>query len=381
MTARERLLDTLEGRVPDRIPVWALIPFGMDSAGGFVPAPFHGYPEHDDWRARDPEYRRLARRMETEGDNFFVWRPPCMEHDQLFVSPARVRALPPVEAGGRVRREYRAGIGGRELVKAVEVQPGSGHSWTTAHYCRCADDARALLDAPWDGYPAEAGDYHDLERRLGERGLMWVTIPSPILAVCRLFDPTEFLVLIRTEPRLLRRLMETAASRIRRNLESLLGQGVGPIIRFGGAEHATPPLMSPADFDALVVDFDRPLVELCKSSGRAVAVHCHGHLKHALKRFAEMGVDQLDPVEASPDGDLGLEEAREMAPTITFTGNIQVRELATLDPEGIARRVREIIRAAGPRRLVISTTGTPLERIDSRLARSYDALLDASRAF
>jgi uroporphyrinogen-III decarboxylase len=380
VTARERLLATLEGRPTDRVPVWTLIPFGMDASGSFAPEAFHGYPEHDDWRARDPEYRGLVERMEREGDNFFVWRPPCMEHDQLFVPPARVDAPRPVASAGRVRRELRARLPDRELVKVEEVEPGTGHSWTTAHYCKSAEDARSLLDVPWEGMPATAGDFHALEGLLGERGLVWVTIPSPILAVCRLFDPTEFLVLTRTEPRLLETLLETAAARISANLRALLEQGVGPIIRFGGAEHATPPLMAPAEFDRLVVAYDQPLVELCKGFGRKTAVHCHGRLRHALRRFVEMGFDQTDPVEAAPDGDVSLEEAREMgAGRITLTGNVQMRDLSTLEPEEIGRLVRRIIRSAGPDRLVVSTTGTPLERMNGRLARNYHALLDAAR--
>ncbi len=380
MTARERLLAAMEGRATDRVPVWALIPFGMDATGAFVPASFHGYAEHDDWRARDPEYRSLVERMEREGDNFFVWRPPCMEHDQLFVPPSCVQAMPPRPSGRRVRLEYHARLADRVLVKAEEVEPGTGHSWTTAHYCAGADDARALLDTSWEGHPAMAGDFAGLEGLLGDRGLMWVTIPSPILAVCRLFDPTDFLILTRTESALIERLMEMAASRIRANLASLLRQGVGPIIRFGGAEHATPPLMAPDDFDRLVVAYDEPLVKLCKEHGRKTAVHCHGHLRHALRRFVEMGIDQVDPVEALPDGDLSLEEARDIGRgRITLTGNVQVRELAALEPPELTRRVREIMRAAGPDRLIISTTGTPLERMGPKLARNYHALLDAVR--
>ncbi len=87
---------------------------------------------------------------------------------------------------------------------------------------------------------------------------------------------------------------------IKRNLQALLEQGVGPIIRFGGAEHATPPLMSNADFDWLVVHYDTPLVDLCKRYGKMWCLPLSRHITHALARFVEMGVDMTDPVETNP---------------------------------------------------------------------------------
>jgi uroporphyrinogen-III decarboxylase len=173
--------------------------------------------------------------------------------------------------------------------------------------------------------------------------------------------------------------MRLATERIRANLERLLDLGVGPIIRFGGAEHATPPLMSPRDFDALVVAYDAPLVELCKVRGRLVAYHCHGHLRHALRRFVEMGVDQVDPVETVPDGDITLKEARQIAgEQITITGNIQMRELHTAEPQVIEARVKDLIEQAGPQRLIISTTGTPLEKIMPQMEENYHRFIDAT---
>jgi uroporphyrinogen-III decarboxylase len=209
--------------------------------------------------------------------------------------------------------------------------------------------------------------------------LIWVTVPSPILVVCRLFDPTEFLVYVRTESALIHQLLEVVAERIETNLRILLNTGVGPVVRFGGAEHATPPMMSPADFDAMVVRYDRPLVELVKKHGHHVAYHCHGQLRHALTRFVEIGVDQTDPVEQIPDGDLTLHEAREITQgRVTLTGNLQMREMAACRPEEIRDRVKQILSEAGPDRLIVTTTGTPIEPISSTLAENYHAMISAT---
>lgn len=376
MTARERLLATLNGKQTDRVPIFTQIPFAA-TAQGFVPGAIHGYNERDPWRQQDPAYWRLVRRMQAECDNFYFWRPPCMGTDQLLVAPALTETLPSVEHEGATQTTQVFRWAGHELRSTAAVKRGTGHSWQIEHWCKTPDDARVLLDAPWEGYPPALDDLPQIERHLGDRGVMWITIPSPITPVVRLFDPTDFLLYVRTERELVQQLMERSAARILANLTALLDLGVGPIIRFGGAEHATPPLMSPRDFDELVVAYDKPLMDLCKQRGRMVAVHCHGRLRHALQRFVEMGVDQTDPCESAPDGDLTLAEARAIAgDQITLTGNIQMRELYSESAAHIRRRVRQIIEDAGPGRLVISTTGTPLEAIPANVEANYNAMID-----
>ena len=378
MNVRERLLGTLRGQAVDRVPVYPCIPFEV-TADGFKPGPIHAYDEYDTWREKDPAYGRLVRRLKAECDNFYFWRPPCMQSDQLFVSPARMEILPFYERDGRVHTTWRLNASGHELTMTRAVQPGTGHTWQIEHWCKTPQDARALLELDWSGYPPALDDYAKIEYWLGDKVAIWVTIPSPILVVCRLFNPQDFLIFARTEKGLIHELMRLATERIRAHLETLLDLGVGPIIRFGGAEHATPPLMSPKDFDTLVVDYDAPLVDLCKSRGRLVAYHCHGHLRHALQRLVQMGVDQVDPVETVPDGDITVKEARQIAgEQITITGNIQVRELHAEPPTVIEARVKQLIEEAGPRRLIISTTGTPLEDITPQVEENYNRLIDAT---
>ena len=91
-----------------------------------------------------------------------------------------------------------------------------------------------------------------------------------------------------------------------------------------------------------------------------------------------MGVDQTDPVESVPYGEVTLAEARKItSEKITLTGNIQFSELLEGDTEYIRKRVDGILREAGKGRLVISTTATPLERIAPALYDNYNAMIDA----
>jgi hypothetical protein len=378
MNPRERLLKVLDGSTADRTPIYTQIPFAV-SPQGLRPGAFHGYADYDEWRIHDPLYWNLVRRMQKECDNPFIWRPPCMGTDQFFFSPANAIEHPAVESGDRLVIKTEVDVDGITYTQKKAVKPGCGHSWQTEHYCKSPDDARRLLDTPWVGHGAEIGDFHELAGLLGERGTMWVTIPSPLMVVCRLFDPMEFLVYVRTEEQLIDRLCTLAQERIGGVLETLLEAGAGPVVRFGGAEHATPPLMSPEDFDHYIVEYDTPLIELCKRFDAYVAYHCHGNLRHALQRFVEMGVDMTDPTETSPDGDVTLEEAREIAgDDIVLAGNIQCRELFSdsVPSEVIRDRTIELMKKLGPARLLVTTTGSVLEPISKITYDKYNVMID-----
>ncbi|MBI3987811.1 MAG: hypothetical protein HY343_12870 [Lentisphaerae bacterium] len=372
-------MRALRGEPVDRPPIWTHIPFGL-AATGFLPAPFHGYADGDRWREQDPAYGRLVRRMETDCDNCFIWRPPCMRSEPYLCPLSLTRETAARNEEGHMLTVTTVTAAGRQWRQVSATQPGVGHSWTLEHFCKEPRDAEALLELPWEGDPPEAGDFFELQARLGTRGTMWPTVPSPLLVVCRLFEPTEFLILARTHTGLVHRLLERVAERIGRNIAALLKAGIGPLFRFGGAEHATPPLMAPSDFDEFVVRYDTPLVRLVKQGGGLVGVHCHGHLRHALRRFAEMGVDVTDPVEAVPDGDVTLDDARLIAGgRVTLAGNIQMRELAAASPADIRQRVKGIVREAGPARLIVTATGTPLGPITAPEEANYNAMIDAAR--
>jgi hypothetical protein len=50
---------------------------------------------------------------------------------------------------------------------------------------------------------------------------------------------------------------------------------------------------------------------------------------------------------------------------------------AGIKPSEIRKRVKAIIEEAGPDYLVVTTTGTPLERINTETERNYHAMIDA----
>lgn len=378
MDARKRILSVLAGETPDHTPVYTCIPFGVNEQG-LQPAAFTGYLESDPWRSEDPAYRRLLARMTAECDNLFFWQPGCMRAEQTMLTPSLIDTYLPAQKDGRIYIRKQLTWKEKTLSNVTAVQPGTGHSWQIEPWCKDIEDARLVLELPFQPRTVDLERYRPIEQALGAMGVMVTSIYSPLLPVVRLFDPTDFMMLLRTEADTIAQLLKLSFQRIKPNLDRLLELGVGPIIRFGGAEHATPPLMSPEDFDNYVVEFDAPLVDACKAHGHYVAYHCHGHLRHALARLREMGVDMVDPVETDPDGDISLEEARSIAgPDMTLVGNLQMREITTGEAVQIEARVRGIFAAWGPTRLIISTTGAPLERIPGKMEENYYRMIDTA---
>jgi len=185
MTCRERLLSTVQGKPVDRVSVYTQIPYLL-IAGGFKPGLFHGYHDYDNWRERDPAYWRLIRRTEVECDNFFIWRPPCMLSDPFFVPLCVTETLPSQEKDGKIVTINVLRAAGSELKTIRAIQPGTDHTWVMEHHCKGPEDAKLLLEFPWDGYSPEIGDFLQVQKWLDNYGVIWVAIPSSMLVVCQL---------------------------------------------------------------------------------------------------------------------------------------------------------------------------------------------------
>ena len=114
-----------------------------------------------------------------------------------------------------------------------------------------------------------------------------------------------------------------------------------------GSELFIPPLVSFDAFEQLVYDMDKPYIDLIKNAGGYFWVHCHGKVRQIISRFADMGVDVLNPVEPPPMGDCTLEQALgEAQGRITLEGNIEINDLLTKGSEYIRGFLEDTVRTA-----------------------------------
>jgi uroporphyrinogen-III decarboxylase len=191
-----------------------------------------------------------------------------------------------------------------------------------------------------------------------------LTFEDPI-CVAGLIDEMVLPVWTLEHRGLLRELLDVAQQRILDELRYCLDRGAGPLYYFNGPEYALPPLMSPADFEEFVVEYDRRLVELVHSyPGTYVIVHSHGRVNRFLERFASLGLDGLNVLEPPPMGDTVLAEAKQrIGDRVCLIGNVQYDDLARGTPEQVDRLVIDAIDQGAPGGgFILSPCAAPYER-------------------
>jgi uroporphyrinogen-III decarboxylase len=167
--------------------------------------------------------------------------------------------------------------------------------------------------------------------------------------VAELFEFGEFMLRAFTQTEQIIALLDHVAPAIYAHLDYLLDHGIGPLFRVIGAEYATPPYVPPALFERFVVHYTTPMIERIHAHGAFARLHCHGCLSKVLPMIIEMGADSLDPVEAPPTGDIELAEVKRLyGDRLCLFGNLQLRDLETLDAESMRRVVIETMAAGKP---------------------------------
>jgi hypothetical protein len=182
---------------------------------------------------------------------------------------------------------------------------------------------------------------------------------------------------------LFEKMLQIAQERIAERLQWVLERDVGPIIRFGGCEQATPPMMSNRQFDEFIIGYEAPLWKMVREAGRVLWVHCHGKVSTVLERFIENGVQLLDPVEPPPQGDLELREAkaRAAAGPMTLIGNIEISDLQTGTPQSIARQVQDAICQGGRKHFILSASDVVGSALDDQMYDNIIAYIKTAAKF
>jgi uroporphyrinogen-III decarboxylase len=191
---------------------------------------------------------------------------------------------------------------------------------------------------------------------------MEVETPTPLCLVVENMPYDQFMVWSLLDPAKIEALLDMASELIGRWLESLLLAGFGPVFRFFGPEYAAPPMMSPKSFKKVVVERDRPLIDLIHRHGGYVRYHCHGPIARILDDMLAMGVDMTDPCEPPPSGDISLRElASRVGRDMILMGNVQLDAIERAEPEEIDRLVDEAVEEVGERApLILCTTAFPV---------------------
>ncbi len=154
------------------------------------------------------------------------------------------------------------------------------------------------------------------------------------------------------------------------------------IFMLGGPEFGIPPLMSPADFEEFVFQYDRQLIETLHRYDKKVLVHSHGKINAFLLRFIEMGADGIHPLEAvGPTGDCDILAVKEKyGKEICLVGNIQYDDFQYCSEEGMDEIVKDLMAAAKTGGGFILSPACPMfhdKTTEGQINRNIRAFIDA----
>ena len=365
MTSKERLLKTLRREPVDMVPVEVR----------YRPRPF----DSNDPLNKIPKFAPLIDYMLKEADNIHFWSPErgfcCSEGTTI-----RTKVL-------EETKEYR--ISSHEIptlrgkltatYKFVEQTYGN---MPLKSFLEEKKDIDNLLSLSYIPPNPEVKSYFDIKRRMGNRGIMQVSLPDPfemLMGICK-FE--QFYIWVKTDFKMIQEVLSEFCRRICDLVENLCKKGLGPLFWFCGAEMALPPFMNPSYFDSLITEYDRKIFEVVHKYGGLVRVHSHGNALDFLETFRDMGADALEPLEPPPLGNVILKEAkRRIGDKVCFCGNLP--NLDRLSLEEVNDLCRQAIEDGAPNYgFILTTAGAAYQPNDSSiLIRNLIQMVKSGRKY
>jgi len=361
MRPRERFLRTVRGEATDRVPLWL--------------KGFHVASRVDLQRVADPRRREIAERIFEQVHA--AWSVASHVNRYLVTPPQRIHLIETQETPEETVRTHRVDTPKGPLTAVTVRNALTDTVWTPKYPCETREDIEKIRSIPWErredlALPAGLRRSHDPEGRR----VVTTSISSPFVCVAGMMRYEWFLEMCLTDMPLLRDLTAICEARILDVLDALLEAGEIEYVWIGGCEWVTPPMASPRVYETLVQGPESRIIGRIHRAGALAHVHCHGNVRSSLESVVARGADLFEPVEPPPDGDITFAEAKRLVGgRMTLAGNIEARLLEY----GSERDVEAACRAAfdgGKERMVLSTTAGPSRRMDDRMARNYQRLID-----
>jgi len=311
MTSKERILLSLNKKIPDRVPIST---YELDNA-----------LNPDTWENKQPSYKKLMDFIREKVDFFYP------------VSVDLVNPYIKSHTFTEKRREGKSTFYTTTLItpkgdlkQVRRVDDDINTSWELEPLLKTDEDLEKYMSIPDTIEKPDCSKLKDVEKLLGDRGVLFIGISDPICIAAELFEFGEFTVRAITQKENIIKLLDKIFSTKIEYLKEILQQvkGRGYVFRIVGPEYATPPYLSPDFFHEFVCKYDSQFIKLIKEAGCFSRIHCHGKVAKVLDHMLEMEPDALDPLEAPPSGDITLKEVKEkIGKKICLVGNIQLRDL------------------------------------------------------
>jgi len=237
----------------------------------------------------------------------------------------------------------------------IFLQSTKKHPGYDIEYCvKEPEDIRKLLSLPYDTLPVDADSFFKTEREIGDAGIVMFGLDHPAYALQRMTGSENFALWSIEQADLMQEAIDVFAERVRSHAKAALAAGIRGVFGYVGPELCIPPLVSPQTFERFVFDIDKPLSDLIHDGGGRVWMHCHGRMHSVIERFADEGIDVLNPVEPPPMGDVTMVEAFELVgDRMGLEGNIETHDIITATKEQLRAKIYETLSAGKGRRMIL----------------------------
>ena len=237
-------------------------------------------------------------------------------------------------------------------LKQVYLASNKGHpGLTKEHYVKDESDLKKILSLEYEPYPVSLKKYENALSDMGDDGIVMFEISHPAYMLYELTGSENLGYLLYDAPGLVEEVTAVFAKRLYNHVKAVIEAGIanyGPFaIAYYGPELLIPPLVSFDTFDKLVFDMDKPYLDLIKNAGGYVWVHCHGRVGKLIRRFGEMGVDIMNPIEPPPMGDTTVGQAiseAESSGKIGLEGNVEICDLLNRDEDYIRAFLEDTVK-------------------------------------
>ena len=232
----------------------------------------------------------------------------------------------------------------RRMISTVKA-PG----YDIEHAIKEPKDLEAIISIPYEPYAIRAQNYFNTEARVGDKGVTLFGINHAAYSV-QCLTGSETLAFFSVDHReLLLHAIEIFSERLKQHVRNAIDAGIRGIYYWVGPELFIPPLMAPQDFEDFVFNLDKPLCDMIHDAGGHVWLHVHGKVYKFIRRFIEMGIDVLNPLEPPKNGDIFMPDLiKNYGNEMGWEGNIEIQEIIQAEPDRLRRLIHECVEAGAP---------------------------------
>ncbi|RJS85992.1 hypothetical protein CW702_00165 [Candidatus Bathyarchaeota archaeon] len=324
------------------------------------------------WRVLEPSYSELMRVAEDLQDTFvmipigdpnftYFLRENKDKHEPFYIkgvgdlgvffsssNEARKKVIRKREGNSVIYRENIETPKGT-VTATFRVDDRVATTWQVEPYIKSIEDIEKILSIPYDPVKVDLEPLKDAQKKLGDKGIIVLSVGDPLGLVVPLFKYERFLFFSLYKKEKVKELLDYFYERLLKLYRQVSEQVTEVIFRFWGPEYITPPSMSPKYFDEMVVEYDYKLIDTVKCHGNYACIHCHGRIRSVLEMIRSLRPDIIEPIEPPPYGDITLKELkRSVGDEICLMGYVEYEDIISVTPSAIKGIVRKAIEEGAP---------------------------------